>query len=158
MWLHIIQTTKSTKNSEGITIHTAFIRLSSQKCLSSATERQGTLSTGYVADVLHLTPLQSQMETPTPAAATTITEIKVPTPIKTTRVMRATTEMNALNVDVNIKVQKAYRYVDLLNKTVSKIRRHLLDSGLVALIKDVTFVNRENSVRPCLVRKTRKKT
>ena len=26
----------------------------------------------------------------------------------------------------------------------------------VALIKDVTFVNRENSVRPCLVRKTRK--
>ena len=119
--------------------------LSSQKCLSSAIEGEGTLAICYVADVLHLTPLQSQIETMTPAAATTITLIKVPTSIKTTRVMRATTEMNALNVDVHLKIKKAYKYVDLLNIIVSKTRRHLLDSGLVALIKDVTFVNRENS-------------
>ena len=50
------------------------------------------------------------------------------------------------------KIQKAYKYDDPLNIIVSWI---LLDSGLVALIKDVTFVNRENSARPCLVRKTR---
>ena len=56
-----------------------------------------------------------------------------------------------LNVDVNLKIQKAYKYIDPLNITVSKTRRHLLDSFLVALIKDVTFVNRENSVCPCLV-------
>ena len=71
--------------------------------------------------------------------------------------MRATTEMNALIVDVHLKIQKAYKYVDPLNITVSKTRRHLLDSGLAALIKDVTSVNRESSARPCLVRKTRKK-
>ena len=92
----------------------------------------------------------------TPAAATTITLIKVPTPIKTTRVMRATTEMNALNVGVHLEIQKVYKYIDPLNIIVSKTRRHLLDSGLVALIKDVTFVNKENSARLCLVRKTRK--
>ena len=63
--------------------------------------------------------------------------------------------MNALNVDIHLKIQKAYIYIDPPNITVSKTRRHLLDSGLVALIKDVTFVNRENSARPCLVRKTR---
>ena len=96
------------------------------------------------------------IETMTPAAATTITLIKVPTPIKTTRVMRATMEMNVLNVDVHLKIQKAYKYINPLNITASKTRRHLLDSGLVALIKDVTFVNRKNSARPCLVRKTRK--
>ena len=66
--------------------------------------------------------------------------------------MRATTEMNALN----FKIEKAYKYINPLNITVSKTCRHLLDSALVALIKDVTFVNRENSVRPCLVRKPRK--
>ena len=93
----------------------------------------------------------------TPAATTTITLIKVPTPVKTTRVMRATTEMNALNVGVHLEIQKAYKYIDLLNIIVSKTRQHLLDSGLVALIKDVTFVNRENSACLCLVRKTRKK-
>ena len=75
------------------------------------------------------------------AAATTITLIKVPTPIKTTRMMRATTEMNALNVDVHLKIQKTYKYIDPLNIIVSKTRCHLLDSGLVALIKDVTFLN-----------------
>ena len=94
----------------------------------------------------------------TPAAATTITLIKVPTPITTTRVIRATTEINVLNVDVHLKIQKAYKYIDPLNVIVSKTRRHLLDSGLVALIKDVTFVNRENSAHPCLVRKKQKKT
>ena len=67
--------------------------------------------------------------------------------------MRATTEMNALNVDVNLKIQKVYKYINPLNLTVSKTRQYLLDSGLVALIKEVTFVNRENSVRPFLVRK-----
>ena len=76
--------------------------------LSSATKGQGTLAICYVANVLHLTPLQSQIETMTPAAATTITLIKVPLPIKTTRVMRATTEMNALNVGVHLEIQKAY--------------------------------------------------
>ena len=70
--------------------------------------------------------------------------------------MRATMEMNALNVDVHLKMQKAYKYIDHLNITVSKTHQHLLDSGLVALIKDVTFENRENSARPCLVRKTRR--
>ena len=128
--------------------------LSSQKCLSSAIEGQGTLAICYVADALHLTPLQRQIETMTPAASTTITLIKVPTPIKTTRVMRATTKMNALNVDIHLKIQKAYKYIDPLNIILSKTHRHLLDSGLVALLKDVTF---ENSARPCLVRKTRKK-
>ena len=44
--------------------------------------------------------------------------------------MRATTEMNALNVDVNLKIQKAYKYINPLNITVSKTRRHQLDSGL----------------------------
>ena len=100
-----------------------------------------------VADVLHLAPPQSQMETLTPAAATTITLMKVLTPIKTTRVMRATTEMNALNVDVNLKIQKVYKYIDLLNINVSKTCQHLLDSGLVAL---------KNSVCPCLVQKPEK--
>ena len=92
-----------------------------------------------------------------PAAATTITLIKVLTPIQTTRVMKATTEMNALNVDIHLKIQKAYKYIDPLNIIVSKTCRHLLDSGLVALIKDVTFVNKENSADPCLVQKNRKK-
>ena len=71
--------------------------------------------------------------------------------------MRVTMEMNALNVDVHLQIQKAYKYIDPLNIIISKTCRHLLDSSLVALIKDVTFVNRENSARPCLVRKTRKK-
>ena len=71
--------------------------------------------------------------------------------------MRATTEMNVLNVDINLKIQKVYKYINPLNITVSKARRHLLDSGLLALIKDVTFVNRENSVRPCPVQKIREK-
>ena len=130
--------------------------LSSQKCLSSAIQGQGTLAICYVADVLHLTPLQSQKETMTPAAATISTLIKVPIPIKATRVMRATTEMNALNVNVHLKIRKAYKYIDPLNIIVSKAGRHLLDSGHVALIKDVTFVNIENSARPCIVRKVRK--
>ena len=132
------------------------VPLSSQKCLSSTIEAQGTLEICYVADILHLTPLQSQIETLTPAAATTINLIKVLTPIKTTRVIRVTTEKNALNVDIHLKIQKSYKYIDPLNITVSKTCRHLLDSGLVALIKDVTFVNRDNSARPCLVRKPRK--
>ena len=51
----------------------------------------------------------------------------------------------------------ADQHIDPLNIVISKTRQHLLDYGLVALIKDVTFVNRENSARPCLVRKTRKK-
>ena len=96
---------------------------SSERCatvfpevLSSATEGQGTLAICYVADVLHLTPLQSQIETLTPAAATTITLIKVPTPLKTTRVMRATTEMNALNVDVNLKIEKAIHKIHQSSK------------------------------------------
>ena len=63
----------------------------------------------------------------TPAAATTITLIKVPTPLMTTRVMRATMEMNALNVDVHLKIQKAYKYINPLNIIVSKTRRHLLE-------------------------------
>ena len=72
--------------------------------------------------------------------------------------MRATTEMNALNVGVHLEIRKAYRYIDPLNIIVSRTRLHLLDSGLVALIKDVKFLNRENSacLCTCLVRKTRK--
>ena len=89
----------------------------------------------------------------TPAAATTITLIKIPTPIKTTRVMRATMEMNALNVGIHLEIKKAYKYIDPLNIIVSKTCQHLLDSGLVALINDVTFVNRVNSARLCLVQK-----
>ena len=129
---------------------------SSTVFLSSAIEGQRNLAICYVANILHLIPLQSQIETMTPAAATTITLIKVPTPIKTTRVMRAITEMDALNVGVHLEIQKACKYIDPLNIIVSKTRRHLLDSGLVTLIKDVTFVNWENSACLCLVPKPRK--
>ena len=72
--------------------------------------------------------------------------------------MRATTEMNALNGGVHLEIQKAYKYIDPLNIILSKTRRHLLDSGLVARIKDVTFVNRVNSARLCLVQKKTEKT
>ena len=42
--------------------------------------------------------------------------------LNTTRVMTATTEMNALNVDVHLKIQMAYKYIDHLDITVSKTR------------------------------------
>ena len=77
-------------------------------------------------------------------------------PNKDNKSERTTTEMNALNVGVHLEIKKAYKCIDPLNIIVSKTRRHLLDSGLVALIKDVTFVNRVNSARLCLVQKTRK--
>ena len=72
-------------------MHQNGVPLFFQECLSSATQGQETLATCSVADILHLTPLQSQIETLIPATTTTITLIKEPTPIKTTRVMRAKT-------------------------------------------------------------------
>ena len=93
----------------------------------------------------------------TPAAATTITLIKIPTTCNNDNKSDESNNGNECpECGRTFKIQKAYKYIDPLNIIVRKTRRHLLDSGLVALIKDVTFVNRENAARLCLVRKTRK--